>query len=96
MMRLLTPKRLKDNEEFMAELADQLIDELAAGDGSCQFIQAYAQPFAMLTVADVLGVPEEDHQRFREGFGLTGAIGDGRRAAASATSARTRCRGSTT
>ncbi len=37
--------------------------------------RAYTQPFAMLVVADVLGVPEEDHQRFREGFGLGGRSG---------------------
>jgi cytochrome P450 len=30
----------------------------------------------MLVVADVLGVPEEDHQRFREGFGLAGSPGE--------------------
>jgi cytochrome P450 len=29
----------------------------------------------MLVVADLLGVPEADHQRFREGFGLMGGIG---------------------
>jgi cytochrome P450 len=29
----------------------------------------------MLVVADVLGVPKEDHQRFRDGFGLTGTVG---------------------
>ena len=29
----------------------------------------------MLVVADLLGVPEEDHQRFREGFGLSSAPG---------------------
>jgi cytochrome P450 len=68
-MRLLTPKRLKENEAFMWRLADQQLDEFV-GAGQCEFIAAYAQPFAMLTVADVLGVPEEDHQRFREGFGL--------------------------
>ena len=43
---------------------------------------AYSQPFAMLAVADLLGVPEEDHQRFRDGFGLTGTVGEvGRRRA---------------
>ena len=35
--------------------------------------RAYSQPFAMLVVADLLGVPEADHQRFREGFGLDAA-----------------------
>jgi cytochrome P450 len=74
LMRLITPKRLRDNESFMWRLADQQLDEFVA-DGRCEFITAYAQPFAMLAVADLLGVPESDHQRFREGFGLTKGIG---------------------
>jgi cytochrome P450 len=73
-MRLLTPKRLKENEAFMWRLADQQLDEFI-GAGHCEFIGAYAQPFAMFTVADVLGVPEADHQRFREGFGLSSTPG---------------------
>ncbi len=74
LMRLITPKRLKDNEEFMWRLADRQLEEFSA-DGKCEFISAYAQPFAMLVVADLLGVPEEDHQRFIEGFGLSGTVG---------------------
>ena len=74
LMRLITPRRLKDNEAFMWRLADQLLDELIPA-GRCEFISAYSQPFAMLVVADLLGVPEEDHQRFREGFGLSKAPG---------------------
>ena len=69
LMRLITPKRLKDNEAFMWGLADQQLDEFLA-NGSCEFISEYAQPFAMLAVADLLGVPDEDHRRFRAGFGL--------------------------
>jgi cytochrome P450 len=74
-MRLLTPKRLRENEEFMWRLADRQIDEFV-GAGHCEFIGAYSQPFAMLVVADVLGVPEADHQRFREFFGLSAAPGE--------------------
>ena len=74
-MRLITPKRLKDNEAFMWRLADQQLDTFLA-DGRCEFIAAYSQPFAMLAVADLLGVPEEDHQKFRDGFGLTGTVGE--------------------
>jgi cytochrome P450 len=74
LMRLITPKRLKDNEAFMWRLADQQLDELVRDD-RCEFISAYSQPFAMLVVADLLGVPEADHQRFREGFGLSAAPG---------------------
>ena len=69
LMRLLTPKRLKENEAFMRRAVDQQLDEFIAA-GHCEFISAYAQPFAMLVVADVLGVPEADHQTFRQFFGL--------------------------
>jgi cytochrome P450 len=69
LMRLITPKRLKENEAFMWRLADTQLDELVDAD-HCEFIGAYGQPFAMLVVADVLGVPQTDHRRFREGFGL--------------------------
>lgn len=66
--RLLTPKRLKENEDFMWRLADRHIDEFIA-DGKCEFLAAYAKPFSLLVVADLLGVPEEDHEGFREAFG---------------------------
>src|ERR1043165_8318418 len=52
LMRLLTPGRLKANEEFMWRLADQQLDTFLA-DGRGEFITGYAQPFAMLVVADV-------------------------------------------
>jgi len=75
LMRLITPKRLKDNEAFMWRLADQQLGEFV-DDGRCEFISAFTQPFAMLVVADLLGVPESDHRRFREHFGLSGNPGE--------------------
>ena len=74
LMRLITPKRLKDNEAFMWRLAEQQLDEVVS-DGCCEVISAYAQPFAMLVVADLRGVPEADHHRFRDGFGLSATPG---------------------
>jgi cytochrome P450 len=63
-MRLITPKRLKENEEFMWRLADEVLDEFF-GNGACEFVSEYAAPFTMLVVADLLGVPEADRDRFR-------------------------------
>jgi cytochrome P450 family 150 subfamily A5 len=63
--RLLTPKRLKENEEFMWRLADRQIDEFL-GRGECEFIRDYASPFTLLVIADLLGVPEEQHEHFRK------------------------------
>jgi len=74
LMRLITTRRLKENEQFMFRLADRLLDEI--GDsGRCEFISAYTQPFAMLVVADLLGVPESEHEQFRKGFGLSPSPG---------------------
>ena len=63
--RLLTPKRLKENEEFMWRLADRHIDEFL-GRGECEFIHDYASPFTLLVIADLLGVPEDQHEQFRK------------------------------
>src|ERR1700743_445024 len=66
--RLLTPSRLKENEEFMWQLADRQLDEFL-GNGECEFISEYSKPFAALVIADLLGVPEEDHKQFRTVLG---------------------------
>jgi cytochrome P450 family 150 subfamily A5 len=64
LMRLITPKRLKENEEFMWRLADQTFDEFFPR-GECEFVGEYALPFTLLVVADLLGVPEDDRDKFR-------------------------------
>ncbi|HEY7106664.1 MAG TPA: cytochrome P450 [Acidimicrobiia bacterium] len=65
LMRLITPKRLKENEEFMWRLADRQLDEFLAS-GRCEFVGDFASPYAMLVIADLLGVPEEEHGTFRD------------------------------
>lgn len=65
--RLLTPKRLKENEDFMWRLADRQLDEFLSR-GSCEFLDDYARPFSGLVIADLLGVPVEDHEEFRDVF----------------------------
>ena len=67
MMRLLTPGRLRENEEFMAGLSERLLRELVV-TGRCDVVDDYAKPFALLVVAELEGVPEEDHASFAEGF----------------------------
>lgn len=52
----------------MWRLADQCLDDFIA-DGKCEFLSAYAKPFSLLVIADMLGVPEEDHEEFRTVLG---------------------------
>src|ERR1700751_4837927 len=67
LMRLITPKRLKENEDAMWVLADQMLDGfLAPGEG--EFIKAFSGPFTLLVIADLLGVPMEDRDKFVKGI----------------------------
>jgi cytochrome P450 len=71
--RLLTPKRLKENEEYLWRLADQTMDAFAE-TGGCEFVGAYGNPFTMLAIADLLGVPEGDRARFGRAPELVGDL----------------------
>lgn len=68
LMRLLTPKRLKENEEFIWRLADQQLDEII-GRPSFDFLREFAQPYALTVIADLLGVPESNRTAFRAKLG---------------------------
>ncbi len=65
LMRLITPKRLKENEDAMWQLADDNLDRfLAPGEG--EFIKGFAGPFTLQVIADLLGVPEGDREELLE------------------------------
>src|SRR4029077_14519883 len=66
--KLLTPKRLKENEDFMWQLVDRQLDEIIA-NGHCEFLAEYARPFATLAITDLLGVPVEDRDEIRRALG---------------------------
>ena len=58
LMSLITPKRLKENEEFMWRLADEQIDTFLSR-GKCEFMDDFAQPFAVLVVSDLRWIHDE-------------------------------------
>jgi cytochrome P450 len=80
LMRLITPKRLKENQEAIGTLVDRLLDTFLEG-GEGEFISGFAGPFSLLVIADLLGVPEEDQEEFIVGLqrrpqGGIGSTGD--------------------
>jgi len=62
---LFTPTRLKATGEFMHDFADQLVRE-AVARGGCEVVNEIATPFVTLVIAELLGVPPEDRDKFRE------------------------------
>lgn len=63
--RLFTPTRLKATHAFIDEYAEQLVSE-AVAKGGCELVNEIATPFVTLVVAEILGVPPEDREKFRE------------------------------
>lgn len=61
---IITPARLKANEQYMYSLADQIIDEFI-DKGTFNVVADFGAPFAQLTVADLMGVPKEDNDMVR-------------------------------
>jgi len=69
LMKLMTPKRLQENEAFIWRLADLQLDH-ALQQSACEVLHDFAQPFATLVIADLLGVPEEDRRWFAAKLGV--------------------------
>ncbi|WP_280826283.1 cytochrome P450 [Mycobacterium sp. OTB74] len=65
--RLLTPKRLKENEAEMVGLADACLDSFLDG-GRCELVADYGKPFTTMVIADLLGIPAADREHFRKIF----------------------------
>ncbi|HWI43164.1 MAG TPA: cytochrome P450 [Nocardioides sp.] len=79
LMKLLTLRSLKENEEFLWRLADYQIDQFI-DQGEVNIQKDYAAPLAMLVIADLLGVPEEDHKSFRKRLASGGGHGNAKSA----------------
>lgn len=79
LMRLVTPKRLKENEGAMWDIADQVLDDYLREETG-EFIGGFAGPFTFLVIADLLGIPADDRADLAasmrsnadDGFGSTG------------------------
>lgn len=78
LMRLITPKRLKENEDAMWTMVDRALDDYLVGSGG-ELIAGFAQPFTLMIIADLLGVPDADRDEFvkemRSGAHHGGGIG---------------------
>jgi cytochrome P450 family 150 subfamily A5 len=75
--KMITPIRLRENEEFMQGLCALQYDATLGPDGKAEFIGQFASPFVMLVIADLLGVPETDHHEFVQAMlhGAAGSLG---------------------
>jgi cytochrome P450 len=62
--KAFTPRRIAGLEAHIQALVDDLLDQ-ASGDGTWDFVSGFAGPLPAIVIADMLGVPREDRDRFR-------------------------------
>jgi cytochrome P450 len=63
--KAFTPRMIEQLRPRIQEIADELIDPVAA-DGEMELVSAFAFPLPITVIAELLGVPPADRDRFRE------------------------------
>ena len=60
------PRAIRDLEPRIRELAGDLLDDVLAGDGEMDIVSDLAYPLPVIVIAELLGVPADDRDRFKE------------------------------
>jgi cytochrome P450 len=76
--KAFTPRRVAEFEPRVQQLTDRLIDSFA-GRGSADLIHEFAFPLPIYAICDLLGVPAEDQDDFRDWAGMMIRHGGGPR-----------------
>ncbi|MFJ3815595.1 cytochrome P450 [Streptomyces sp. NPDC090056] len=76
--KAFTPRRVAEFAPRVQELTDRLIDGFVA-KGSADLIHEFAFPLPIYAICDLLGVPEEDQDDFRDWAGMMIRHGGGPR-----------------
>ncbi|MGH3010065.1 MAG: cytochrome P450 family protein [Gaiellaceae bacterium] len=63
--KAFTPRMIERLRPRIQELADELVERVAA-DGEMDLVSAFAFPLPITVIAELLGVPPSDRDRFRE------------------------------
>ncbi|MBW2232426.1 MAG: cytochrome P450 [Deltaproteobacteria bacterium] len=63
--RAFTPKRIGELRGRIEDIVNERLDAIAAS-GQTDLIHDFAEPLPAIVIAELLGVPAEDHRQFRE------------------------------
>lgn len=68
--QLLTYQRLKQNEEYLGQLADRMIDRFIER-GSCNIVPEFAHATTTYAISDLMGIPEDHRAELLELIGAS-------------------------
>ncbi|WP_229914555.1 cytochrome P450 [Streptomyces capitiformicae] len=63
--KAFTARRIESLRPYVQEVADELLDEMAAGPRPAELNEAFAFPLPIKVICKLLGVPAEDRDQFR-------------------------------
>jgi len=80
--KAFTPRKIEQMRTVIKEIANGLIDKLD-GQERCEFVTAFAAPFAVAVIGHLLGIKESDYDQFYQAssdlaLAFTGQIGEQR------------------
>lgn len=76
LMRLLTPKRIRDNEQYLYGLSDRFLDTLLKKT-VCNVVPEFAHAVTTYAISDIMGIPVEDRADLLELIGAPPSQLDG-------------------
>jgi cytochrome P450 len=76
LLNLLTPKRVRQNEEYLIGLADRFIDTFI-NKGRCNVVPEYAHATTTYAISDIMGIPVNDRAELLELIGAPPSQVDG-------------------
>ncbi|MCU6708695.1 cytochrome P450 [Paenibacillus sp. J5C_2022] len=62
--KVFTPKAIEEMAAHIANIAGSLLDEMA-GNSDCDFVRDFASPLPIMVIAEMLGIPYRDQERFK-------------------------------
>ncbi|MEU0581418.1 cytochrome P450 [Streptomyces griseoincarnatus] len=77
--KAFTPRRVAEFAPRVQELTDDLIDRFTSGSDTADLIHDFAFPLPIYAICDLLGVPREDQDDFRDWAGMMIRHGGGPR-----------------
>ncbi|HWI64192.1 MAG TPA: cytochrome P450 [Symbiobacteriaceae bacterium] len=60
-----TPKAVAELEPRIRQIADELLDEIAARNGEADFVGDFTIPLPVIVIAEMLGIPKADRPKFK-------------------------------
>lgn len=60
------PRTIRDLEPRVRELTRDILDDALGSEGELDLVSAFAYPLPVMVIAELLGVPVEDRDRFKE------------------------------